>query len=171
MAAGSTYTPIATTTLGSAASSYTFSSIPSTYTDLIIVANGTSSAASNVDMQFNSDTGTNYSWTTLYARSEGAGNPASARGSNQTTAQINLYTAWTSSYRTNAIIHIQNYSNTTTYKTSIARSATANGDSTFSGNEVIVNLWRSTSTINTIKLNAANFAAGTTLTLYGIAAA
>jgi hypothetical protein len=32
----STYTPIATTTLGSAAASYTFSSISGTYTDLVL---------------------------------------------------------------------------------------------------------------------------------------
>ena len=35
MAAGSTYTPIATTTLGSNVASYTFSSIAGTYTDLV----------------------------------------------------------------------------------------------------------------------------------------
>lgn len=171
MPAGSTYTPIATTTLGSAQSSYTFTSIPGTYTDLVLIANGTSSAASNVDMQFNSDTGSNYSWNMLYARSEGGGAPGAARGSNQTAAQINLYTAWTSSYPANAIINIQNYSNTTTYKTALVRSITSPGDSTFSGNEIIVNLWRSTSAITSIKLNASNFAIGTTLTLYGIAAA
>ena len=34
----STYTPIATTTFASTATSYTFSSIPTTYTDLVLVA-------------------------------------------------------------------------------------------------------------------------------------
>jgi len=37
MAAAQTYEPIANTTFGSTTSSYTFSSIPSTYTDLFLV--------------------------------------------------------------------------------------------------------------------------------------
>ena len=60
----STYEPIATTTLGSAASSITFSSIPATYTDLRLVLVHTPSASTgNAQMQFNSDTATNYSYT------------------------------------------------------------------------------------------------------------
>jgi hypothetical protein len=44
MAAGATYTPIATYTVsGSSTLTYTFSSIPSTYTDLVLVVNGSSS--------------------------------------------------------------------------------------------------------------------------------
>ena len=45
MAAGNTYTPIATTTLSSSQNDITFSSIPSTYTDLVIVFNGKSTNA------------------------------------------------------------------------------------------------------------------------------
>ena len=57
MAAGSTYTPIATTTLGSAGT-ITFSSIPSTYTDLVIVLNGNGSRVAGTDdtgLRLNSD--------------------------------------------------------------------------------------------------------------------
>jgi hypothetical protein len=39
-----TYTPIASITLGATATSVTFSSIPSTYTDLILVMNGSSTS-------------------------------------------------------------------------------------------------------------------------------
>ena len=57
-----TYIALATTTLSSAVGSVTFSSIPAGYRDLVLVAEGlTSGATSNVRMQFNSDTGNNYS--------------------------------------------------------------------------------------------------------------
>ena len=66
MAAGSTYTPIATTTLSSAQSSVTFSSLGS-YTDIILVyaGTGTSTDTQGIRFQVNGDTGTNYSNTTL----------------------------------------------------------------------------------------------------------
>jgi hypothetical protein len=65
-----------------------------------------------------------------------------------------------------------NYSNTTTYKTILANSRVEPGDATYSGVETLVNLWRSTSAINTIKImpNAGTFASGFTATLYGIKA-
>jgi len=56
----STYTPIASQTLGSAASSVTFSSIPQGYTDLVLVINSVAaSSTNNMDMSFNSDTSAN----------------------------------------------------------------------------------------------------------------
>ena len=67
MPAGSTYTPLSTTTLGSAQATVTFSSISGSYTDLVLVMNtiGTS-AGGDVQVQFNSDTASNYSCTILY---------------------------------------------------------------------------------------------------------
>jgi hypothetical protein len=60
-----------------------------------------------------------------------------------------------------------NYSNTTTYKTILARSNNAG-----IGLDAIVSLWRSTAAINTVNVLAdTNFEAGTSFTLYGIAAA
>ena len=77
MAAGNTYTPIATTTLGSAASSYTFSSIPGTYTDLVLVVSGKYSTGTTgtttVQIQVGNtslDTGANYS--IVYLNGSGA---------------------------------------------------------------------------------------------------
>ena len=81
MAAGSTYTPIYTTTLASAAASYTFSSIPSTYTDLVIAATGLTTAGTTLAMRFNGDTATNYSDTYLLGN---AGAASSSRDSTKT---------------------------------------------------------------------------------------
>jgi hypothetical protein len=64
----STYVALATTTLGATAASVTFSSIPATYRDLVLVYNGTTSANIGVDVEFNGDTNSaNYSRVFMYA--------------------------------------------------------------------------------------------------------
>jgi hypothetical protein len=164
MPAGSTYTPIATTTLGSAAASVTFSSIAGTYTDLVIVINGAyaSSDDGSPGLRFNSDTGGNYSETLI----DGNGSSASSgRDSNATSAILGSMSATIS---TN-IINVMNYANTTTYKTSISR-----GNNTANRVRAYAALWRNTAAITSIQIitNATpNFATGSTFTLYGISAA
>ncbi len=163
MAAGNTYTPIATTTLGSAAASYTFSSIPSTYTDLVLVFNGQQSASSNIYVQMNGDTATNYSDTFLYGNGTTA---ASTRDS--TVAQISIGSSGLVNQDTVATSHFMNYANTTTNKTTITRSNTPAYMTL-----AYVGLWRSTAAINALKIFAmtGNLNAGSTFTLYGILAA
>jgi hypothetical protein len=162
MAAGSTYTPIATTTLVSSASSYTFSSIAGSYTDLILVIAGTLNSSSSVYLQVNSDTGTNYSRTYLQGNGTSA---TTGRDSSQTYMALGYLN---STAQGNCIFQLQNYSNTTTYKTVLCRSGVAD-DLT----RAMVGLWRSTSAITSILVApvSGSFASGTSLTLYGIAAA
>ena len=157
----STYTPIATQTLSSAAASVTFSGIPQTYTDLVCVIDSTNSAGNrSLRVQINGDTASNYSSTRL----QGDGSsPASARESSQTVMYIgNVTTA-----RTNVTVHFQNYANTTTNKTVLSR---YNAPDTVVG--TAVGLWRSTAAVTSFvfTLNADNFASGSTFTLYGIGA-
>lgn len=167
MPAGATYNCIATTTLSSAASSVTFSSISGSYTDLILIANGGTAATTNVQLRFNSDTGTNYSSTQLYGDGSAAG---SARYTNAAGLQINYYGYPENAFDWNAICHIQNYSNSTTYKTVIARANKASN-----GVNASVGLWRSTAAITTLTVRSSdgttNFNTGSTFSLYGIAAA
>jgi hypothetical protein len=169
MAAGSTYTPIATTTLGSSATSYTFSSIPSTYTDLVLVATVLSADTTTkyLTIQFNSDTASNYSDTFLGGNGTAA---SSVRDASQTEMYITPYGGMLNQ-TTNpvpVIINVQNYKNATTYKTALYRANQA-GSNVLAG----VGLWRSTSAITAIKVfvTAGNMASGSTFTLYGIAAA
>jgi len=165
MPAGSTYTPIATTTLGSAAASYTFSSIPSTYTDLVLIVSGTVSTVGQISLQFNSNTATNYSVTSLYGSGSTAG---SGRNSNDTRS-VGAFGFFDTSAVSTSIINIMNYSNTTTFKTVIGR-----GNSTAHYVHAGVSLWRQTSAINEIKAfvdGGHNWSIGTTFTLYGIASA
>jgi hypothetical protein len=160
MPAGSTYTPIATTTLGSSSSTVTFSSIPSTYTDLVIVFDGANTSGLNKFIQFNNDTSALYSSTAL------SGDGSSASSGRFSVAYIDVLSAGTN--RSNILLQVQNYSNTTTFKTYLSRPNTA-----AVGTEAIVGLYRSTSAINRIdfKVTANAYAAGSTFTLYGIAAA
>jgi len=163
-----TYEPIATTTLGSAAATVTFSSIPATYTDLVLVSIATTSVGGrDYNLRFNSDAGSNYSFTVL----AGSGSAASsARGTN--TGSTGLYIVAGTSTSTPGVVisNIMNYSNTTTYKTVIQRGNEPGGE-VCSG----VALWRSTSAISTIAITAStgsgNWNTGSTFTLYGIKSA
>lgn len=159
-----TYEAIQTTTLGSAAADITFSSIPATYTDLVLVYIGaTVSNNINYYLRLNGDTGTNYSYTYLSGTGSAVG---SGRGS--TTAFLYIAQNSSSSGPDIHIAQLQNYANTTTYKTVLDRwnEPTGNVGAT-------VGLWRSTSAITSVLLaaNGSNIAAGSTCTLYGILAA
>jgi hypothetical protein len=170
MAAGSTYEPIATTTLSSATSSVTFSSISGSYTDLILVFEGTSSAVDSLFARVNSDTASNYSATEF--RGDGS-TPGASRFSNISYLYLGYNVSMDSTNRANAIIHFMNYSNSTTYKTVLSRFNRAGGSS-YPGTAVYVNLWRSTSAITSIQMidyGGGSFSVGSTFTLYGIAAA
>jgi hypothetical protein len=162
-----TYSPIATTTLGSATNTVTFSSISGSYTDLVAVFEGTlTSGSADLLLRFNSDTGSNYSSTHLYGTGSSA---ASSRFSNATSIKVMYYGYLESTGRNNAITSIQNYSNSTTYKTTIARANNADTSGTNAG----VGLWRNTNAITSITFlaSANNFETGSNFTLYGIASA
>jgi hypothetical protein len=166
MPAGSTYSTIATYTVTSAQASYTFSSIPSTYTDLVLVGNAIGTADLNFLLRFNGITSSEYSSTLIAA--DGS-TRTSFRFSNQTSLRGNYFGYVTTSLAANTIIQIMNYSNTTTNKTTLHRFNNGN-----TGVDSSVGLWRNTAAINSITIlndNATTFATGTTFNLYGIAAA
>ena len=172
MAAGTTYERIATYTVsGSSTNEIQFASIPSSYTDLVIVGN-LGSTNGYPSARFNSDTGSNYSVTNLSG--DGTGTTAD-RATNRAVADISFQTTTdTTGVKTNFICHIMDYCNTTTYKTMLSRVNTASQSTSMT-----VSLWRSTAAISNIKLyssagNGANLyilTAGSTFTLYGIASA
>jgi hypothetical protein len=160
-----TYEPIQTTSLPSGGTSVTFSSIPQTYTDLVLVVNSIIGSGEDAHgLQFNADTGSNYSATGLIGSGSAA---ASYRGSNAVKIDGGrVGTSWSTS-----IFNIMNYSNTTTFKSIVSR-----GNSTSSGSYVTLGaaLWRNTSAITTIAVSVYNnqtMSSGSTFTLYGIKAA
>jgi hypothetical protein len=162
----STYEPIATTTLGSNQANIDFTSIPATYTDLKIIFNGALATQDALSLQFNSDTGNNYSYTRLQGNGSAAG---STRESNIPIAKVALIYSTSITSPDNAIIDVLNYANTTTYKTTISR-----GNSASAFVSSYVSLWRSTSAITSIRVrvdSGSNILTGSTATLYGIKAA
>ena len=162
MPAGSTYSTIATTTLGSAQASYTFSSVPGTYTDLVLIVDGSMSALQNIGVEFNGDSGSNYSFTRIYG--DGSA-PFSDAVSNLAFSYLGIAGAAPS----NLVASIQNYANTTTFKTSLGR-----GNWAADYVSAYVSTWRNTAAITSMKVlpaGANTLSSGTVLTLYGIASA
>ncbi len=143
------YESIATVTVGSGgASNIEFTSIPSTYSHLQIRAIAKASGSNfNPKMQFNNDTGTNYSWHYIY----GDGSTATA-GAGATQAFIyNSIISTNASMYNGFVIDILDYANTNKYKTTRELSGQDRNGSgeiaLWSGN------WRSTSAITSIKFS------------------
>ena len=161
MAKTATYSLIANQTLGAAAANIIFSSIPATFTDLILVAScnpvlsGTSSY-----YRFNSDATSSYAYNYI----SGNGTAASSGRNGSYTA---IYAGAVNSNNSVMTIHFQDYANTTTYKTAISRaSAASNAVESFFG------LYKSTSAISSITYypDSGNWNTGSTFKLYGILA-
>ena len=159
----STEVVIASQTLGSAAATIDFTSIPATYTDLRVVINCQNTVGqAYLKMQLNGDTASNYSYTELYGTGASA---ASTRSTSNTSIFYRLMDA--APYWDLATIDIFSYAGST-FKTSLGTmSADANGSGFVDRN---VGLWRSTSAITSINLfpGTDNFSTGTVATLYGI---
>ena len=158
-----TYEPIATTTLGSANNAITFSSIPSTYTDLRLVVVGTvNTTGVEVRVQLNGDTASNYSNTQL------TGNGSAASSNRYSAAYFQFIGSGSSTVPNMATMDLMSYAGST-FKTVLT---TWSGDLNGSGTvERTVSLWRSTAAINSIKVHASGvntLSSGTTATLYGI---
>jgi hypothetical protein len=164
MAAGPTYEPIATSTVsGTSTTTIALASIPSTYTDLVLVADITTTNNNNGNgwITFNSDTGSNYSQTRLYG--------GNITGSDKQTSAnyINLNIG---GYNNGIIttVSINNYSSTNAYKSTITR---ISNPSQYVG--LNIGLWRSTNAISRIDvtIHEGYMNEGSTVTLYGIKAA
>jgi len=157
-----TYEPIATTTLGTTQNQVDFSSISGSYTDLVLIMNGGVTSSADIWLRMNGDTGSNYSRTRLYG--DGSSN-ASSRNSAASSIFVSVGAVGANSVM---VTQIMNYSNSTTYKTTVTR----HNSSTYLS--ASVGLWRSTSAITslTLKAEAADtFTVGSTFTLYGVKAA
>jgi hypothetical protein len=155
-----TYEPIATAS-PSGTSTVTFSSVPNTYTDLVIVISGSTGGNDTIGLRFNSDSGTNYSYTQIYGDGTSAG---STKASGETFARIGPF------YNSQSITiaNVMNYANASIYKTILTRANNA-------GNQLneLVSLWRNTAAITDVTVNAifGQFNSGTIVSLYGIKAA
>lgn len=158
-----TYIEIASVTVGSGgASSIDFSSIPSTYTDLLVNLSMRSSDSGPVDtnIKFN---GTDTSKTILYLRGNGS---AAGSGSYAYTIGATNGSASTSNTFTTSTIYIPNYANTS-YNKSFSGDTVQENNATTAYATMIAGLWSSTAAINQLTF-VANFVQYTTAYLYGI---
>lgn len=165
-----TYESIATASPTGAAG--TFTSIPQTFTDLIVVVKARVTSAWDIfAMQLNG-TGSGYSGT--YIESTGGGYTA-GRG----TAEISFRggyipgTSYTNDWSTD-VYHIHNYSDSAKFKTCLtnARFQSGVGGTTTSFSiQLKVGLLQNTAAVTSLvygTANGGNFASGTTVSLYGI---
>jgi hypothetical protein len=161
-----TYEPIATTTLGSAVSEITFSSIPQTYTDLVLELVGNVSASNYTKLTFNGVTTATYSMTNLYGSGSVAGSNRVITGLGLGYMQIHYL--YTGSNQAPLRLNVMNYSNTTTFKSCLIREDDATYEVTAKAG-----LWQSTAAITSLALDrvSGNWNIGTIATLYGIKAA
>ena len=164
------YQSIATTTLSTTTAYIEFASIPATFRNLQIrgIAQGANGGGGLVT--FNSDTGANYSYHSLYGDGGAIGAQGSASTSNILICR-NGGISTTANTFSGFVIDILDYANTNKYKTTRALNGQdLNGSGKFnfeSGN------WRDTAAISTIRLthNGSGFTQYTSFALYGIVGA
>lgn len=162
----SSYESIATTTVGAGGSStITFSSISSTYKHLQIrYTLAASSLNTDLRMQFNSDTGANYTRHYIY----GTGGSAVSGATTGNTYNAIGYAFSSNSQPYSGVVDILNYSESTKYKTTRSLSGT---DENSAGSIIFFSgLWMNTNAVTSITLSQAsgNFAQYSTFALYGI---
>ena len=161
------YDSIATVTVGSATSSITFSSIPSTYTHLQIrsITRQNGGGTEIGLMQFNSDSASNY------ARHRLVGNGSTATAG-AATSQTSILVGETPAAASNIfganVIDILDYANTNKYKT--VRAIGGWDENGGGESNLRSGLWMSTSAISsiTITLSAQQYVQYSQFALYGI---
>lgn len=163
-----TMTALSTVTVGAGgAATISFSSIPQTYTDLVVKVCGRSTATGSVyddlGIYFNSSTA-DLSWRILYGT---GGSASTTSGSTRYFAFVPSASATASTF-SNVEYYIPNYAGSNNKSVS-ADSVTENNGATALTN-IAAGLWSNTSAITTITLNPANgnFVEHSTATLYGV---
>ena len=165
----STYTLISSNVLSSSAASVTFSSIPSTYTDLVLRWSARSDNTSSLRFVLNNDTTANYSRTRLYATGSSALSSRNTGLSNWAVYDGAAPSTFTSNTFTSGQIYIPNYAGSANKIGAIFNAAENNSTADWSIS-VDAQLRSATAAITEIKTEnaAGNFVSGSSFYLYGI---
>jgi hypothetical protein len=156
-----TYEPIATNTLSSTTATLTFSAISGAYTDLVLTTNCRLGNTNAYHVRFNGDSGNNYTINVI----QGSGSAVTtSRGTSENQSMIGVGDTNVQS----SIVHINNYSNTTTYKPFFVQVANSGAYTRFA-----VGTWINTGAITSVTVSVGGdvFSIGSSFTLYGIKAA
>jgi hypothetical protein len=158
-----TYEKIATTTLGTASATITFSSISSAYTDLrlVVVINGVSTANYTL-LKLNNTTG-NIGFTQL----SGSGTSAGSGRSTSDVLYLNYQATLSTTLPTFSTVDLFSYAGSTAKSMLVTSSYDKNGSGIV---ERFASVCTSTSAIDRIDVytSSGTFNTGTTATLYGI---
>jgi hypothetical protein len=163
-----TYKLIASNVLTSSVAVVTFSSIPATFTDLVLRISTRVDFAtvdSNVLIRFNGDTASNYS-TTWLRGSGSASNSSRNSGTRIIGAAATQGTSATNNTFASAEIYIPSY--TVSQNKPVAIDSATENNATEAYRVVDAGLWRNTAAITSIELDGTNFVAGSSFYLYGI---
>ena len=166
MPSGETYIKLASQILSSSTQIVTFSNIPQAYTDLVLVANGGMATTTGyaLALRFNNISSSQYSSTYIL----GNGSTVSYGRYSPLAGAMYLGGPALNTLNGNFMLHIFNYSNSSTFKSVIARTNRGGTDTW-----AVAGTWQNSAAINRIDISpefVANWLAGSTFTLYGIAA-
>jgi hypothetical protein len=170
----STYTLIKGETLTSSAASYTFSAIPSTFTDLVVRVSSRSDYAGNADyanLTINSDTSSIYSNTALRGNGTAAASYNEANVSPSTANYNTRQNADTSTSNTFSSLEIYIPSYTASQNKAFSQFGAQENNNTTAELWPIASLYRSTTAISSLKLQpifGTNFLSGSSFYLYGV---
>ena len=173
----STYTLISSQVLASSAASVTFSSIPATYTDLVLrcsMKNTNTGGTSPIggSLILNGDSASVlYSWTYIYGTGASAGSSRLSGTAPFSSLQMNGSNAgFTTNTFTFTEFYIPNYTSTVAKPISLSNVVENNTATTFVEIDADAILYSNTSAITSIALNSGvnTFAANSSFYLYGI---
>lgn len=160
---------ISSTTLTGSQTTVSFSSIPSIYTDLVLRVSARTDAAvlgATIYTTFNSDTGTTYSFTTLFGTGSSTGSSSTVDNT-----QINLLSEGTSA-TSNTFSSIELYipSYTASQNKPMGTFQVYENNATENRIQAYANLWRNTAALTSISMtpSSGNFVSGSSFYLYGI---
>jgi len=162
-----TYTLIAAQTLASNATTVTFTSIPSTYTDLCIKVSARTNSAAVYEYMYINFNNTTYVATVRYLQGSGSG----ANSGTESTGYLGIVDGNNATANTfsNNEIYIPNYAGSNNKSYSV--DGTMENNATESYMHLIAGLWSSTAAINQIAIKAGNtqsFLTNSTFYLYGV---
>jgi len=163
-----TYVAIATTTVGSGgAANIEFTSIPATYTDLVVKTSVRGTTGGTVYIRFNSDSGNNYSNRGLYGTGATVISFSQSSISYVHGGESNTNSD-TSNTFDNRETYIPNY--TSSNNKSVSTDSVTENNATSVYTMLLAGLWSNSSAISTItlSLSSGNFVQYSTATLYGI---
>jgi len=159
--ATATYIALANLTLTGTDAEVTFTSVPNSYRDLVVVVNAKGTQQTELFAKLNGDTGSNYNTV----RMQGSGSvAASASTSNATGARLNGNGDIFTDFSFNAIIQLLDYSATDKHKSGLSRTNSSQGTDACSFR------WANTNAVTSVTVYpaAGSFDTGSTFALYGI---